>query len=58
MVINISEGACPSLFPTAAKIGSGTDQRREGGGSLTGTEKELINENTQKETETKEITGT
>ena len=56
MVINISEGACPSVFPKAGKIGSGTDQRKEGGGSLTGTEKDL-NENTQKETETKEISG-
>ena len=56
MVINTSEGACPSLFPKAGKIGSGTDQRREEGGSLTGTEKDL-NENTQKETETKEISG-
>ena len=56
MVINISEGACPSLFPKAGKIGSGTDQRREEGGSLTGTQKDL-NENTQKETETKEISG-
>ena len=56
MVINISEGACPSLFPKAGKIGSGTDKRREAGESLTGTEKEL-NENTQKETETKEISG-
>ena len=56
MVINISEGACPSLFPKRGKIASGTDKRREGGESLTGTEKEL-NENTQKETETKEISG-
>ena len=56
MVINISEGACPSLFPKAGKIASGTDKRREEGGSLTGTEKDL-NENTQKETETKEISG-
>ena len=56
MVINISEGACPSLFPKAGKIGSGTDKRREGGGFLTGTKKDL-NKNTQKETETKEISG-
>ena len=56
MVINISEGACPSLFPKAGKIASGTDKRREGGGSLTGTEKDF-NENTQRETETKEISG-
>ncbi|CAH3177394.1 unnamed protein product [Porites evermanni] len=38
------------------KIGSGTDKRREGGGSLSGTEKDL-NENTQKETQTKEMEG-
>ena len=56
MVINISEGACPSLFPKAGKIESGTDKRREEGGFLTGTKKDL-NENTQKETETKEISG-
>ena len=56
MVINISEGACPSLFPKVGKIGSGTDKRREGGGSLSGTEKDL-NENTQKETQTKEMSG-
>ena len=56
MVINISEGVCPSLFPKAGKIESGTDKRREGGGSLTGIEKGR-NENTQKETETKEISG-
>ena len=46
----------PFLFPKATKIESGTDQRREGGGSLTGTVKD-VNENTQKETETKEISG-
>ena len=56
MVINISEGTCPSLFPKAGKIGSGSDNRREGRGFLTGTKKDL-NENTQKETETKEISG-
>lgn len=56
MVINISEGVCPSLFPKAGKIASGTDKRREGGGSLTGTEKDF-NENTKKETETEEISG-
>ena len=56
MVINISEGVCPTLLPKAAKIGRGTDQRREGRGSLTGTEKDL-NGNTQTETETKEISG-
>ena len=56
MVINISEGACPSVFPKAGEIESGTDKRREGRESLTGTEKDL-NENTQKETETKEISG-
>ena len=56
MVINISEGACPSVFPKAGKIGSGSDNRREGRGFLTGTKKDL-NENTQKETETKEISG-
>ena len=56
MVINISEGVCPSLFLKAGKIGSGTDKRREGGGSLSGTEKDL-NENTQKETQTKEMSG-
>ena len=56
MVINISERACPSVFPKAGKIGSGTDERREGGESLTRTEKDL-NENTQKETETKKISG-
>ena len=55
MVINISEGACPSLFPKAGKIESGTDKRREEG-FFTGTKKDL-NENTQKETETKEISG-
>ena len=56
MVINISEGVCPSLFPKAGKISSGTDKRREEGGSLTGTEKDF-NENTKKETETEEISG-
>ena len=55
MVIN-AEGACPTLFPKARKIGSGTNKRREEGGFLTGTKKDL-NENTQKETETKEISG-
>ncbi|CAH3192867.1 unnamed protein product [Porites evermanni] len=40
----------------AGKIGSGTDKRREEGGFLTKT-KQHLNENTQKETETKEISG-
>ena len=56
MVINISEGVCPYLFPKAGKIESGTDKRRDEGGFLTGTKKDL-NENAQKETETKEISG-
>ena len=37
-------------------MGSGNDKRRERGGFVPRTEKDL-NENTQKETETKEISG-
>ena len=51
-----SEEACLSIFSKAAKIGSGNDERKEGGGFVPGTEKDL-NENTEKETETKEISG-
>ena len=51
-----SEEACLSVFSKAGKIGGGNDKRREGGGFVPGTEKDL-NENTQKETETKEISG-
>lgn len=43
-------------FPKAGKIGSGTDKRREEEGFVPGTEKDF-NENTQKEIETKEISG-
>ena len=51
-----SEEACLSLFSKAEKMGSGNDKRRERGGFVPRTEKDL-NENTQKETETKEISG-
>ena len=51
-----SEEACISLFSKAGKIGSGNDRRREEGGFVPRTEKDL-NENTQKETEAKEISG-
>ena len=51
-----SEDACLSLFSKAGKIGNGNEKRREGGGFVPRTEKDL-NENTQKETETKEISG-
>ena len=51
-----SEDPCLSLFSKAGKIGSGNEKRKEGGGFVPGTEKDA-NENTQKETETKEISG-
>ena len=51
-----SEEDCLSVFSKAGKIGSGNDKRRERGGFVPRTEKDL-NENTQKETETKEISG-
>ena len=51
-----SEEACLALFSKAGKIGSENEKRREGGGFVPGTEKDA-NENTQKETETKEISG-
>ena len=51
-----SEKACLSLFSKAGKIGSGNDKRKEGGGFVPRKEKDL-NENNQKETETKKISG-
>ena len=51
-----SEEARLSVFSKAGKIGSGNDKTREGGGFVPGTEIDL-SENTQKETETKEISG-
>ena len=51
-----SEEACFSLFSKPEKIGSGNDERSERGGFVPRTEKAL-NENAQKETETKEISG-
>ena len=51
-----SEEACLSVFSKAGKIGGGNDKRIEGGGFVPGTEKD-VNETTQKETETKEISG-
>ena len=51
-----SEDACLTLFSKAGKIGSGNENRRKGGGFVPGTEKDA-DENTQKETETKEKSG-
>ena len=51
-----SEEACLSLFSKAGKTVSGDDKRREGGGFVPRRLKDL-NENSQKETETKEISG-
>ena len=48
--------ACLSLFSKAGKIESGNEKRREGGGFVPRTEKDA-NENMQKETETKELSG-
>ena len=45
-----------SIFTKAGKIGSGTGKRKGGGGFVPGTGKDL-NENTQKESETKETPG-
>ena len=51
-----SEDACLALFSKARKTGSRNEERREGGGFVPRTEKDA-NENTQKETETKELSG-
>ena len=51
-----SEEACLSVFSKVGKIGGGNDKRIEGGGFVPRTEKD-VNETTQKETETKEISG-
>ena len=45
-----------STFTKAGKFGSGTAKGKGGGGFVPGTEKDL-NENTQRETVTKEISG-
>ena len=51
-----SEEACLSVFSKAGKIGGGNEKRKKGGGLVPGSEKDL-NENTQKETKTREISG-
>ena len=45
-----------STFTKAGKLGSGTGKRKGGGGFVPGTEKDL-NENTERETVTKEMPG-